>query len=104
MKSKRYILRVYNKKDPSQFVDSHTNNPKRRRRQILDDILVNKGYLESPSRGCFSRFDIFFELETTDLGYTVFRVIGDGDLCKPGAFLSDQAQIDETELEGNFNV
>lgn len=94
-KKKTYILRVFWSKDPSVYVDSHTNNPKSRRRQIQTDILVNKGYLEIPSAGCFSRFDKFFEIDMEEIHFKTFKEVFSGALCDAGAVMSTEAMEDE---------
>jgi len=92
---KRYILRVFNKNNPLQFVDTHTNNPKRRRKEIRDDILANQGHIEGY---VFNRFDVFFELQGSEIGYEVFRKIGFGDLATNGMALTEAAMQDELEM------
>jgi hypothetical protein len=93
--NKRYILRVYNKKNPLQYVDTYTNNPKRRRKEIRDDILAYQGHIDG---NVFDRFAIFFELEGSEIGYEVFRKIGYGVLATNGMNLTEESMRDELEI------
>ena len=94
--TKRYILRVFNKNNPMQCIDTYTNNPKRRRKEIRDNILANQGHIDGYGP---DRFDIFFELGGSEIGYEVFRKIGFGDLTTNGMSMSEEAMQDELELE-----